>query len=82
MLNKKTVILLNIEEGDGDQKIKGKNTLRNAFNRSAREWIAMKTRNMAKTYTRRDKGIGACVFCRDIKLSLSPQVPYFVYNRF
>jgi hypothetical protein len=34
---------------------KRRNTLRNAFNRSAREWLAMKTRNMAKTYTRRDR---------------------------
>jgi hypothetical protein len=32
-----------------------KNTLRNAFRRSALEWLAMKTRNMANTYTRRDK---------------------------
>ena len=34
---------------------KRRNTLRNAFYRSAREWLAMKTRNMAKTYTRRDR---------------------------
>jgi hypothetical protein len=34
---------------------KNKNTLQNAFSRSAREWSYMKTRNMAKTYTRRDK---------------------------
>jgi hypothetical protein len=35
-------------------KTKGKNSLRNAFNRSAREWLYMKTRNMAKIYTRPD----------------------------
>jgi hypothetical protein len=34
---------------------RNENTLRNVFRRSAREWLAMKTRNMAKTYTRRDK---------------------------
>jgi hypothetical protein len=36
-------------------KTKRRNTLRNAFNRSVREWLYMKTKNMAKTYTRRDK---------------------------
>jgi hypothetical protein len=30
-------------------------TLQNVFRRSAREWLYMKSRNMAKTYTRRDK---------------------------
>jgi hypothetical protein len=31
------------------------NTLQSAFRRSAREWLQIKKRNMAKTYTRRDK---------------------------
>ena len=30
-------------------------TLQNVFRRSAREWLYMKTKNLAKTYTRRDK---------------------------
>ena len=34
---------------------KNENTLQSAFRRSVREWLYMKTRNMAKTYTRRDK---------------------------
>ena len=30
-------------------------TLQNLFRRSAREWLYLKTKNMVKTYTRRDK---------------------------
>jgi hypothetical protein len=34
---------------------RNENTLQNAFRRSARKWSYLKTKNMAKTYTTRDK---------------------------
>jgi hypothetical protein len=36
-------------------KTKRRNTLQNLFRRSACEWLYLKTKNMVKTYTRRDK---------------------------
>ena len=39
----------------GIKRRRNENTLQSAFRRSAREWLYMKTKNMVKTYTRRDK---------------------------